>query len=324
MHGDRAPPVRERDDEVPTLFSLQRRTPWLWLYCHGTDCYHSSAMALAPLVIRWGIDASSNRLRRQARCSRCGRLGASLRLPSFHHHGWAPFPADQAAWIYAECLAEIASGQMCNLYSVMTNQEAIRKLARYLRDLTGNLPTFPAVFPDYSAPVVRTGRDGLRELTMMRWGFPPPPNLGRALVTNVRNVKSPYWRAWLKPEFRCLIPATSFCEYTDSQPKVPTWFAIDESRPPFFFAGIWRPWTGTRGTKAAPVEGEHLIYSFLTCEANEVVRPVHAKAMPVMLTTEEKAELWMTAPAEDALALQRPLPAENMTIVARGEKQDGR
>ena len=32
----------------------------------------------------------------------------------------------------------------------------------------------PGVFPDYPAPVVRnTGVE--RELTMMRWGMPPPP-----------------------------------------------------------------------------------------------------------------------------------------------------
>src|SRR5262245_10327971 len=34
-------------------------------------------------------------------------------------------------------------------------------------------------------------------------------------VTNVRNLKSPYWRGWLKAEWRCLVPATSFCEWTD-------------------------------------------------------------------------------------------------------------
>jgi hypothetical protein len=67
-------------------------------------------------------------------------------------------------------------------------------------------------FPDTLAPVVRTARDGERELTMMRWGFPRPPNLGNAPVTNVRNLKSPYWRGWLKAEWRCLVPAASFCE----------------------------------------------------------------------------------------------------------------
>ena len=94
------------------------------------------------------------------------------------------------------------------------------------RDLTGNFPGLPAVFPDTMAPVVHTAPDGERELSMGRWGFPPPPNLGKMPVTNVRNLKSPYWRGWLKAEWRCLVPATSFCEWTDSRPKVTHWFAI--------------------------------------------------------------------------------------------------
>src|ERR1700730_17520357 len=37
---------------------------------------------------------------------------------------------------------------------------------------------------------------------MMRWGFPPLLNHGIAPVTNARNLKSPYWRGWLKAEWR--------------------------------------------------------------------------------------------------------------------------
>jgi putative SOS response-associated peptidase YedK len=191
-----------------------------------------------------------------------------------------------------------------------------------MRDLTGNLPPLPAIYPDTLAPVVRTGTDGIREVVMMRWGFPPPPNIGTAPVTNVRNTKSPYWRAWLQHDHRCLVPATSFCEWTDSRPKVPNWFALGQDRQLFFFAGIWRPWTGLRGTKAAPFEGEHLLYSFLTTEANASVRPVHAKAMPVMLTTPEEMEVWLQAPVEEALALQQPLPADTLRIVATGVRSD--
>lgn len=95
---------------------------------------------------------------------------------------------------------------MCNLYSITKGQQAIRQLTLALSDTTGNLPSRPAVFPDYATPVVRNDRDGGRELTMMRWGFPPPPNLGSQPVTNVRNVKSPYWRGWLKPEWRVVVP----------------------------------------------------------------------------------------------------------------------
>lgn len=207
---------------------------------------------------------------------------------------------------------------MCNLYSLTRSQDAIRQLTKAMRDTTGNMPSLPGIFPDTLAPVVRTARDGARELTMMRWGFPPPPNMGTRPVTNVRNVKSPYWRGWLKPEYRCLVPATSFCEWTDAKPKVTHWFALDESRPLFFFAGIWRPWTGDRKGES----GDHLLYSFLTCESNDVVRPIHAKAMPVILTSEGDREVWLTAAVEEALKLQRSLPNEALRVVATGEKED--
>jgi putative SOS response-associated peptidase YedK len=165
---------------------------------------------------------------------------------------------------------------------------------------------------------VRVDRDGARVMEAMRWGFPPPPNLGIRPVTNVRNVASPYWRGWLKPEFRCLVPATSFCEYTDNQPKVPHWFALGPDRPPFAFAGIWRPWTGTRKGET----GEHLLFAFLTTQPNEMVRPVHAKAMPVILTA-ETWDVWLAADTVDALRLQRPFLAERMALVAPGARQDG-
>jgi putative SOS response-associated peptidase YedK len=210
---------------------------------------------------------------------------------------------------------------MCNLYSMARSRDEVRRLFRVGQDRTGNQPSLPAIFPDQLAPVVRIERDGERVMEAMRWGFPPPPNLGSRPVTNVRNLASPYWRGWLKPEWRCLVPATSFCEYTDSQPKVPHWFALDVSRPLFAFAGIWRPWTGTRGTKAAPEEGEHKLFSFLTTEPNEVVRPVHGKAMPVMLTA-QTWDLWLEGDVSIALALQQPFPAERTAIVATGQRQD--
>ncbi|MEH2506794.1 putative SOS response-associated peptidase YedK [Bradyrhizobium sp. AZCC 1578] len=44
---------------------------------------------------------------------------------------------------------------MCNLYSITTNQEAIRALFRVMNRYIGNLQAMPGVFPDYPAPVVR-------------------------------------------------------------------------------------------------------------------------------------------------------------------------
>lgn len=61
---------------------------------------------------------------------------------------------------------------------------------------------------------------------------------------------------------------------------------------------------------------------FLTTDANDIVGAVHPKAMPVILTEPEDIETWMSAPAENALRLQRPLPEGELTIVARGDRKD--
>ena len=205
---------------------------------------------------------------------------------------------------------------MCNLYSMTTNQEAMRRLAKVMHDNLGNQPPLPAIFPDQLAPVVRLDRENNRSLELLRWGF-PPPQAGTRPVTNVRNIASSFWQPWLKRGYRCLVPASSFCEYTDSLPKVPHWFALDDSRPPFAFAGIWRPWTGERKKETK----EHLLFAFLTTEANDVVRPIHAKAMPVILTP-ENWDLWLEGETKEALALARPMPADRLKIVATGLKED--
>ena len=71
-----------------------------------------------------------------------------------------------------------------------------------------------------------------------------------------------------------------------------------------------------RGSMKTPRPGEHHLFAFLTCEPNAVVRPIHPKAMPVILTTEDEIEMWMTADWEKAQVLQRPLADENLVVVA--------
>ncbi len=217
---------------------------------------------------------------------------------------------------------------MCNLYSVTIGPQAIRDVARAMRDTTGNWPPLPGIFPDYPAPIVRNAPDGVRELAMARWGMPSPVFALKGKktdpgVTNVRNVASPHWRRWLGVQSRCVVPFTSFSEneVLPDGSRPPVWFAFDEGRPLAFFAGIWTRWTSVRKLK----EGEVTVdaFAFLTTEPNAEVAPIHPKAMPVILTKPEEIELWMTAPAADVLALQRPLPDGALRIVARGEKKDG-
>jgi putative SOS response-associated peptidase YedK len=215
---------------------------------------------------------------------------------------------------------------LCNLYSVTKGQQAIREFTGAMRDRTGNMPPLPSIFPDYFAPIVRNHPEG-RELMMARWGMPSPVFALKGKnsdpgVTNVRNVTSPHWRRWLGIESRCVVPWTSFSEneVLPDGSRPPIWFAFDKTRPLAFFAGIWTRWISVRKVKEGETTND--IFAFLTTEPNREVRAIHPKAMPVILTTREKIDLWMNAPAADALKLQHPLPDDALKIIARGEKED--
>jgi putative SOS response-associated peptidase YedK len=237
---------------------------------------------------------------------------------------------------------------MCNLYSSTKGQAAIIAFTQALRDTTGNLPPMPGIFPDYMAPIVRNAPDGIRELCMARWGMPSsqlalmerakkravkleangqPIDFKELLrmepdsgTTNIRNTAGRHWQRWLAQANRCVVPFTSFSEFNRTAGG-DVWFALDESRPLAVFAGLWTRWTSVRKVKEGETTND--LYGFLTTEASFPVTAIHPKAMPVILTTPEEIEIWMTAPINEALKLQRPLPAGMLKIVAKGMKKDG-
>ena len=110
------------------------------------------------------------------------------------------------------------------------------------------------------------------------------------------------------------MPADGFFEWRliDGR-KQPTYFALRDRRP-FAFAGLWEWWVASDGH---PVES----CVILTCEPNDLVRPVHDR-MPVMLDRAAHAAWLAPAPAlapaavKDSVihltTLLRPVPAEEM------------
>ena len=129
-------------------------------------------------------------------------------------------------------------------------RRSVRRSA-WRRTAPAILPRMPGIFPDQMAPIVRI-KDGRRALEMFRWGIPGPKQYGEHPVTNVRNVKSPHWRPWLKPEYRCLVPGLVVQRVTPTLSRRRHRRGSHSMMPgrslPSPASGA--PWTGVCGTKA--------------------------------------------------------------------------
>ena len=206
---------------------------------------------------------------------------------------------------------------MCNLYRL---QHTISDIDQALDQL--DLPLSAAakgtnlpegyVGADQDGSVLVSGEKGL-EIRTMRWGFPEIRD-GAKPITNIRNLDSSWWQDLNgqyihEAAYRCLVPFTAFAEWNRTDARN-SWFEVDAPLP--VFAGVWRPWTGERLTEVAGrarrqrLDGEWTLYAFLTTEPNDVVGPIHPKAMPVILTTGEDMRRWL-AGGEKSFGLQRPL-----------------
>ena len=77
-------------------------------------------------------------------------------------------------WIWRT--APLSDLRMCNLYSMTTAQEAMRRLFDVApeHDQLGNHEPESAIFPKHHAPVVRLAEDGAREMLPMHLGFLTP------------------------------------------------------------------------------------------------------------------------------------------------------
>ena len=216
---------------------------------------------------------------------------------------------------------------MCNLYSLNKKRDMVARFFRVSPNRAVMFEPVSAIFPRHVAPVVRWTTDGEREIVTMSWGFMLLQN-GRAPrpITNVRDDKiltSSFWQASFE-ERRCLVPASSFCEPNgDVKPATWHWFSLkgQEPRPLFAFPGIWRRYRGPVKKDGPNVDIE--TYAFLTTTPNSLVSTINHERMPVILTHEEELDTWLRASPEEALALVREYPPDEMRIVQEGpEKED--
>lgn len=151
-------------------------------------------------------------------------------------------------------------------------------------------------------------QDGDRAWDVMTWDV-----LGgqaKWKMTNVRQLGLPQWRKLAeRPENRCLVPLTDFCEFTpekhdlgDGKPplKGEMWFQVVD-QPVFAVAGFWQPTKEGNG------------FTMVTCDPNSLVAPIHPKAM-ITILDQTNIDTWLQGSYEEVVALQRPFDAERMTV----------
>jgi putative SOS response-associated peptidase YedK len=160
--------------------------------------------------------------------------------------------------------------------------------------------------PKGRAYVVRRDERGIG-IDVMAWDV-----LGKSdgpAQTNVRRLGLPQWRRLAEnPENRCLIPLTEFCEWTPDTHDVgggkpikgEMWFQVAD-QPIFAVGGFWQQTSDGRR------------FAMVTCDPNELVAPIHPKAMITILAPEDQ-QRWLSGSYEDVLALQRPYPADLMAV----------
>ncbi len=204
---------------------------------------------------------------------------------------------------------------MCGRYTLRTPRDQILKRFRIARDLTpANLFERYNLAPSQPVAAVRIARDGVRELVPLRWGL--IPHWAKEEKTGYSTINARVETVATKPAFRdafrrrrCLIPADGFYEWQfspGSKRKQP-WYIELKDGEPFAFAGLWERWEPRQAGE--PVES----CTILVTEANELVRPIHAR-MPVILDPTDY-DAWLD-PAYDPSALHallKPYPAHAMT-----------
>lgn len=93
------------------------------------------------------------------------------------------------------------------------------------------------------------------------------------------------WPALLKKQQRCIFPVDSFYEWPIKGKGLPPTEIFVEGRRPYALAGLWSRYYDEGETR----------YSFtsFTTEPNEFMKPIHEKAMPVILDNVDDQYRWL-------------------------------
>lgn len=202
---------------------------------------------------------------------------------------------------------------MCGRYAVIKRIERIK--AEFGAQFEG-APLRPEynIAPTRIVPVVHYAEQMQeRRIDLMTWGLVPFWEKDLKTAKKPFNLRSETVVRSFKHQFkekRCLLPADGFYEWKKPEGD-PYFFSLKDGNM-LGFAGVYDSWKSP--------EGEDLVTcSMILGEPNEVVAPIHGR-MPIIIEP-ENFQRWLSPslPVEDAQALLKTLPADQMQarIVSR-------
>lgn len=216
---------------------------------------------------------------------------------------------------------------MCARYSLATPPGALEALVSLPLD---DLPPRYNIAPTQLVAAVVAPAPGERSLRFFRWGLIPSWAKDETIAHRLVNARSETVRE--KPAFRgaykyrrCLLPASSFFEWSEmvpvteevdlfgerttkkGKPRRQPYLIGMRSGEPFAIAGLWETWI-------APTGEEVDTCTLLTTEANGVVSLYHDR-MPVILDRDQ-FDTWLD-PRRDGsnlVSLLAPYPEDPMHV----------
>jgi putative SOS response-associated peptidase YedK len=187
--------------------------------------------------------------------------------------------------------------------------------ARIRRGLESFEPSFNLA-PSQDAPVIRVVRDsgGKREALLMRWGLVPSWTHGEIPKFSTSNASieklesGPSWRGPWKKGQRCIMPAKGIYEW-QVQPdgsKIPFYIRPAAENTTFAIAALW-------DESITPLGESILSSAIITMPANELMAKIHNTKlrMPLIIRAED-VETWLTGTPEQAKAVMKTYPSEEM------------
>ena len=180
------------------------------------------------------------------------------------------------------------------------------------------LDNFAPIEPEFYTPrfnlaptqriVVIPTSDLQRVARPMRWGLIPYWAKDTKIGANLINARAegiatkPAFRSAFRSR-RCLIPADGFYEWQQTPRGKQPYRIMLRSGEMFAFAGLWERWRNPEGETVDSC-------CIVTCEPNAVAARFHDR-MPVIIAPADY-DTWLLGTPEQALALLKPYPAEEM------------